>query len=379
MPNTIHHRSPHDALDAQADRRAREAAQAGKPAGKAGETDKPEEEGLSFWDFVDVINPLQHIPVVNTLYRELTGDTIKAPAKLAGGALLAGPVGLAIAAAGVVVEQTTGNDVGGHVMAFLKGAGRKEEAPATMVAEAAEPPPPAKPAGKQAAPAPSIPTTVPSMPAMPSVPAAPGPPVSLASTAGDDTAALAALAAAPGGGLPGGRALGGTPPAAEPFALSQTQSDALEALASRTRTSGGVPSDRPKGMGLDRYRALAEAGGGTEPRARSHVPAGFEQAQGAAARPVFRAAPPPTLVHPSTVQSAAEEAVVATLAPPPKAKAAEPARPAGPEDAAKGGQWPPTGPAALPKELIADMMMQAMDKYEAQAKARSAGQAQGLR
>src|SRR3954464_5938704 len=28
---------------------------------------------MDFWDFVDIVNPLQHIPVVSTIYRELTG------------------------------------------------------------------------------------------------------------------------------------------------------------------------------------------------------------------------------------------------------------------------------------------------------------------
>ena len=32
------------------------------------------EDGFDFWDVLDVINPLQHIPFVNTLYREMTGD-----------------------------------------------------------------------------------------------------------------------------------------------------------------------------------------------------------------------------------------------------------------------------------------------------------------
>ena len=33
-------------------------------------------DGFTFFDFLDVINPLQHIPVVSTLYRSLTGDEI---------------------------------------------------------------------------------------------------------------------------------------------------------------------------------------------------------------------------------------------------------------------------------------------------------------
>ncbi len=33
-------------------------------------------DGFSFGDIVDIINPLQHIPVVSTIYREMTGDDI---------------------------------------------------------------------------------------------------------------------------------------------------------------------------------------------------------------------------------------------------------------------------------------------------------------
>jgi hypothetical protein len=78
------------------------------------------DEGFSFWDFLDVINPLQHIPVVNTIYREMTGDEIKAPAKLIGSAILGGPVGLAAAMVDTAIEDSTGKDLGGHAMAFVR-------------------------------------------------------------------------------------------------------------------------------------------------------------------------------------------------------------------------------------------------------------------
>lgn len=83
-------------------------------------------EDLSFWDFLDVINPLQHIPVVGSLYRELTGDTIRGEAKLAGGALFFGPVGLGLAALDVGVEEITGAPIDQHVIAMFNGddAGR---------------------------------------------------------------------------------------------------------------------------------------------------------------------------------------------------------------------------------------------------------------
>lgn len=74
---------------------------------------------FTFWDFLDVINPLQHIPIVNGIYRELTGDTIKPVMKLAGGALFGGPIGLGLAAVDVGVEGTTGKDTGQHVAALF--------------------------------------------------------------------------------------------------------------------------------------------------------------------------------------------------------------------------------------------------------------------
>lgn len=74
---------------------------------------------VSFWDLVDVINPLQHIPVVSTIYREVTGDEISGLARLAGGFLFGGPIGLASSAANLGVEMMTGNDLGDHVMNSL--------------------------------------------------------------------------------------------------------------------------------------------------------------------------------------------------------------------------------------------------------------------
>lgn len=81
---------------------------------------KPDSGGLS--DIMDIINPLQHIPVVSTLYRKWTGDEIGHVSRIAGGALYGGVFGslisgLVSALANVFVEATTGRDVGAHVMA----------------------------------------------------------------------------------------------------------------------------------------------------------------------------------------------------------------------------------------------------------------------
>ncbi|MEM6902037.1 MAG: hypothetical protein AAF556_02200 [Pseudomonadota bacterium] len=81
------------------------------------------EEDLSFWDFLDVINPLQHIPVVNSFYRELTGDTIKPATQMAGSMLFGGPVGLVSGAFNAMFEQTGGNDMVGTLVATLSDDG----------------------------------------------------------------------------------------------------------------------------------------------------------------------------------------------------------------------------------------------------------------
>lgn len=77
------------------------------------------DDRFGFWDFVDIINPLQHIPVVSTIYRELTGDEIKPAARIIGSTVYGGPVGLAVASADVLVEESTGRTVGGHVAAAI--------------------------------------------------------------------------------------------------------------------------------------------------------------------------------------------------------------------------------------------------------------------
>jgi len=77
------------------------------------------EDGLTFSDFIDVINPLQHIPVVSTLYRQLTGDEMDPGSRIAGGTLFFGPVGTAISGVNVMLEHNTGKDMGDHVMAML--------------------------------------------------------------------------------------------------------------------------------------------------------------------------------------------------------------------------------------------------------------------
>lgn len=78
-------------------------------------------DGFSFADLLDVVNPLQHLPVVGQIYRGITGDEISPAARLAGGTLFGGPVGFVLAVANNVVESATGNDIGENIVAMVQG------------------------------------------------------------------------------------------------------------------------------------------------------------------------------------------------------------------------------------------------------------------
>lgn len=118
----------------------------------------------SFWDLLDVINPLQHIPVVNKIYQELTGDKIGVGARLAGGALFGGPLGLVASAVNCAIEEETGADAGGHVLALLRD--QPAATPPTAVAQAEPAPNPAAIALTAAPPTQPI-ITIPEMQASP--------------------------------------------------------------------------------------------------------------------------------------------------------------------------------------------------------------------
>ncbi|TDI59234.1 MAG: hypothetical protein E2O93_01645, partial [Alphaproteobacteria bacterium] len=92
----------------------------------------PEVE-LSFGDFIDLINPLHHIPIIGTIYRAITGDEISGTAKILGGMLFGGPIGFIAAAFDTILTQAMGRSLGETVVAaFTDG----DAAPAVLVASA---------------------------------------------------------------------------------------------------------------------------------------------------------------------------------------------------------------------------------------------------
>lgn len=77
------------------------------------------DQDLSFSQVLSMLNPLQYIPVVGSVYRAITGDTVPPAAQVLGGALLGGPVGLIASAADAMLQQATGKDVGDRMVAMF--------------------------------------------------------------------------------------------------------------------------------------------------------------------------------------------------------------------------------------------------------------------
>jgi hypothetical protein len=97
-------------------------------AASAPQTAKPKPaKPVSYWengdfgfgDILDTINPLQHLPIVATLYRNMTGDRIGMVPRVVGGALWGRIGGFVSGLLNAAVEWFTGKDLGDHVYAFL--------------------------------------------------------------------------------------------------------------------------------------------------------------------------------------------------------------------------------------------------------------------
>ena len=89
---------------------------------------------FEFGDFLDIVNPLQHIPIVATIYRNLTDDRIGMAPRVIGGALWGRLSGLVTGVINSLVEWFTGKDIGDHIYAKIWG----DPAKANAVARAAK-------------------------------------------------------------------------------------------------------------------------------------------------------------------------------------------------------------------------------------------------
>ncbi len=70
--------------------------------------------GMSFGEVISCLNPLQYVPVVGTIYRAVTGDTIPATVREVGSlvfsGLTSGPIGIGISLGVDAVERAVGFD-----------------------------------------------------------------------------------------------------------------------------------------------------------------------------------------------------------------------------------------------------------------------------
>lgn len=112
------------------------AAAAPKPDAKP-EKSFADKMSVGFEDLIDVVNPLQQVPGVSAVYREVSGDDISIPSRLAGGFLFGGPMGLAAAAGMVLFEEVTGDSVLGHLSSLADELTGESEPAASATAAAA--------------------------------------------------------------------------------------------------------------------------------------------------------------------------------------------------------------------------------------------------
>lgn len=87
--------------------------------GKTHLDDPPQD--FTFDDFLDIINPLQHLPIISVIYRALTGDKIKPAMRILGDIGYGGPTGFMSSCAQVLFEAIFGDDVGGTAVSLLTG------------------------------------------------------------------------------------------------------------------------------------------------------------------------------------------------------------------------------------------------------------------
>jgi hypothetical protein len=77
-------------------------------------------DGKSFFEnMLDVVNPLEHLPIVSTIYHAITGNQSGDVEKIAGDTLYGGPIGLLSSVADVAFEKITGKDFGDTMLAMV--------------------------------------------------------------------------------------------------------------------------------------------------------------------------------------------------------------------------------------------------------------------
>ena len=339
---------------------------------------------LTFGDLVDTINPLQHIPLVDVVYRHLTGDTIRPQGEILGGLLYGGPIGGAVAVATALLREATGFDAEETMYAAVTGDGDKKTSAtanasaSTDTARAAAPAVPVPAAVQTAAlptertatqqptqlhPAPKSSATQPT-PATASA----TPPAARAQQNLANSNALQQLAAdLAAGGQPSGN---GAPAAGDPAAPTRAGKMPPRGVAP---TNPQMPTGYYNNVG-HRYggysRATADTPGKQDLPTRPLPPAGP-----GTWRNIALGEEPPPPGQPQTPAQTQAQAQPQTQAqpqarpqarpapPPPAALPQPPGRSFIPASAAAPGQ-----PPIPPPEMVSQLMMRNLEKYQAMAR-----------
>jgi hypothetical protein len=76
-----------------------------EPPALSPETHAPIPGEISFGEFLAGLNPLHHLPVIGTIYREVTGERIAPVMQVLGGGLFGGPLGMLSSAVMAALDE----------------------------------------------------------------------------------------------------------------------------------------------------------------------------------------------------------------------------------------------------------------------------------
>lgn len=119
-------------LSADLSKAANSSASPPENANSLAETGEAETSSFGFFDLIDMVNPLQHIPVIGSVYRKITGDEIKPVSRIIGGAAFGGPLGAASGMVNAVAQWGTGKDLTSNILSDPARAGASSSPDTTI-------------------------------------------------------------------------------------------------------------------------------------------------------------------------------------------------------------------------------------------------------
>src|SRR5215472_3591610 len=95
---------------------------------------------FGFKDLLDIINPLQHLPIIGSVYRYLTGDEPSGGARIVGDAIYGGPIGFGVGVVTTMLTDEDGRDLGERTLAAVFGPRGDSAAPTAVARGNGNPP-----------------------------------------------------------------------------------------------------------------------------------------------------------------------------------------------------------------------------------------------